>query len=166
MLDTRTINVFLPWAFLAVAVGALGTAYISELGFGYEPCVLCLYQRVPYAAIAVIGIATLFLTGIVWRRAATLLAAGLFTIGAGIAFYHVGVEQYWWESAAPCGGGVTVTNTEDFLAALQQKPEKSCAEADWTFLGVSMATYNVAFSLFLAGASLFVWRRLRQAGTV
>ncbi len=163
MTETRTLMALLPWGLLASAVGALGTAYIAELGFGYEPCVLCLYQRVPYALIAAIGLGTLFLTGIVWRRFAALAASATFAIGAAIAFYHVGVEQLWWTSAAPCGAaGIDVSNTQDFLAALQQKPEKSCGDIDWTLFGISMATYNVAVSALLAGASFLVWMRLRK----
>ena len=45
-----------PIAILAASVGALGFAYISETVFGLEPCVLCLYQRVPYAATGIVAV--------------------------------------------------------------------------------------------------------------
>lgn len=165
MIDTRFMMNMLPWVLLAAATGALGTAYIAQFAFGYEPCVLCVYQRIPYAVIAAIGLASLFMGQVVWRRYAALAAALTFAVGAAIAFYHVGVEQLWWESAAPCGaGGVDVNTTQDFLEALQQKPEKSCGDIDWTLFGVSMATYNVVVSVLLAGASLLVWTHLRKEG--
>lgn len=44
----------LPFAFL-VSAGALGVALISQFGFGTYPCDLCIYQRIPYAAIAVLA---------------------------------------------------------------------------------------------------------------
>jgi len=72
----------------------------------------------------------------------------------------------WWTSAAPCGAsGAAVTSTEDLLAALQKKPEKSCGDIDWTLFGISMATYNVAVSFAFAVASLWAWRRMDEAGT-
>ena len=87
-----------------------------------------------------------------------MLSGIVFLVGAGIAFYHVGVEQHWWASAASCGNnGGDVPKTIDELRQLlmQAKPAKACDEVDWTLFGLSMATYNVPFSLgSLWGAKL------------
>lgn len=160
-MDTRTISQWLPWTLLAAAAAALGTAYTAQLGFGYEPCVLCLYQRIPYAVIAVLGVSAIFMTQPDRQRLITALSALTFAVSAGIALYHVGVEQHWWTSAAPCGAsGAAVSSTEDFLAALQEKPENSCGDIDWTLFGVSMATYNTVISALLAVLSIWAWRQL------
>ncbi len=160
-MDTRTISQWLPWTLLVAAAAALGTAYTAQLGFGYEPCVLCLYQRIPYAVIAVLGVSAIFMTQPDRQRLITALSALTFAVSAGIALYHVGVEQHWWTSAAPCGAsGAAVSSTEDFLAALQEKPEKSCGDIDWTLFGVSMATYNTVISALLAVLSIWAWRQL------
>lgn len=164
MPDNQTLIRYLPWALLAAAIGPLATAYIAEFGYGYDPCVLCLYQRVPYAVIIVLGILALVLGSDAARRWIVLLAALTFLTGAGIAFYHVGVEQLWWTSAAPCGSsGEALTSTQDLLAALQTKPVKSCGEIDWTLFGISMATYNVVVSFVFAALAFCVWRRLTGA---
>ena len=156
---SRTVSLVM----IASAVIALGTAYIAQYAFGYEPCVLCLYQRVPYAIIGVIGIIGLFWCAPEKMHWVALFASAVFLVGAGIAFYHVGVEQAWWISVAPCGGGAgDIANTQDLLAALQEKPAKSCGDIDWTLFGISMATYNVAASLVLAGAAFGAWRRLTE----
>jgi len=148
---------------IASAVIALGTAYTAQYVFGYEPCVLCLYQRVPYALIGVIGIITLFWCAPEKMPVITVFACLVFLVSAGISFYHVGVEQTWWISVAPCGGGAgEIASTQDLLAALQQKPAKSCGDIEWTLFGVSMATYNVAVSLALAGAAFGTWRRMKE----
>jgi len=163
MEHSNTLVRFLPWALLIAALAPLGTAYTAELAFGYEPCVLCLYQRIPYGIIIVLGIAALFVTRADLKRHLVLFAGLVFLAGSGIALYHVGVEQNWWTSAAPCGaGGATVTTTEDLFAALQQKPEKSCGDIDWTLFGVSMATYNVAFSFLCALAAFGAWRKMQE----
>ncbi len=161
--NSTTIIRFLPWALIAAAAGPLGTAYIAEFAFGYEPCVLCLYQRIPYGIIAVLGIAVLFITRADLKRHLVLFAGVVFLSGSAVALYHVGVEQHWWTSAAPCGAsGAALTTTEDLFAALQKKAEKSCGDIDWTLFGVSMATYNVAVSFLCALASFWAWRRLQE----
>ncbi len=165
MPDAAVINRFLPYALLIAAGGPLAVAYIAQFGFGYEPCVLCLYQRVPYWGVIGLGVLASFLAAPEMRRWIAFAAGLAFLTGAGIAFYHVGVEQLWWTSAAPCGASGTVTGTQDFLAQLQQKPEKSCGDIDWTLFGVSMATYNVGVSLALVVASFFAWRRLNDASS-
>ncbi len=164
MPDAKIIDRYLALALLIAAGGPLVTAYISQFGFGYEPCVLCIYQRIPYGVVIALGLLALFVKKPEIRQLIPLFAGLAFLTGAGIALYHVGVEQHWWESAAPCGagGGLATTSTEDFLAALQKKPEKSCGDIDWTLFGISMATYNVGVSLALAIASLFAWRRLNN----
>lgn len=154
-----------PFAILAAAVGALGTAYTAELGFGIEPCPLCLYQRIPYAVAGMLALGAL-LAPRGWARAvAVALAGAVFAVGAGIAFHHVGVEQHWWTSVAACGvgGAAPEPKTVDELRALlQAAPAKACDELDWTLFGVSMATYNVAASLALAVGSFWGAERIRR----
>jgi len=164
MSEQVTASRLLPWFLLACCVVPLGTAYTAQLGFGYDPCALCLYQRVPYGVIGALAILSFFLKTSEMRSRIALVAGVVFLIGSGIALYHVGVEQHWWTSAAPCGSsGEAITTTEDFLAALQKKPVKSCGDIDWTLFGISMATYNVAASLFFALTSLWAWRKLSGA---
>lgn len=151
----------LPALLLAAAAAALGTAYTAQWGFGYEPCVLCLYQRLPYAAIAALGLAAAVWRGAGAQRTIALLAGLTFLVSAAIAGYHVGVEQQWWASAASCGGDTSFKplSTDDFMSQLRSKPEKSCGDIDWTLFGVSMATYNAVVSAVLAAAVFAGWRR-------
>ncbi len=134
-------------AFLVLAgAGPLAIAYYAQFFQAAEPCILCLYQRVPFALITVAGL-------VAWFRPTLaplmgMLAGVLFLSGMGIAIYHVGVEQHWWVSS--CTGALP---TEMSIADFQKQllvPEKACDDIDWTLFGVSMATYNVAYSLMLA----------------
>ncbi len=165
-------NRWAPLLILAASVGALANAYTAEYAFGVEPCVLCLYQRIPYALAGVLGFGALVLpagpSGNRTRSRAVMLAGFVFLAGAGIAFYHVGVEQHWWVSAAACGeaagpwgdgGPKTVAELQQMLS---QKPPKACDEVDWTLFGLSMATYNVAVSLALAWGSIWASARIRK----
>ncbi|MBC8337480.1 MAG: disulfide bond formation protein B [Alphaproteobacteria bacterium] len=158
-----------PFAIFAVSAAALANAYTAQYAFDVEPCILCLYQRIPYAVAGVLGLAALVLprgdTENLWRSWAVMAAGLAFLIGAGIAFYHVGVEQHWWASAAGCGGG-GVDNGPATVEELQRmlrniKPVKACDEVDWTLFGLSMATYNVPASLALAVGSFWGAARIR-----
>jgi len=94
----------LPLAWLIATVTTLGSLYYSNVQ-GYEPCVLCWYQRICiYPWTVVLAIAA-------WRRdaAVRVYAIPVLAIGAGIAAYHSWVQAYPPESgtafctaSAPC----------------------------------------------------------------
>ncbi len=155
----------IPMAILAASVGALAVAYIAEVVFGLEPCILCLYQRVPYAATGILAILALGLpprSGV--RAASVALCGAVFVAGAGVAVYHVGVEQHWWAGTAACGSALPAEMTVEVLRAqLAAGPSKPCDQVDWTLFGISFAGYNLMASLALAAFSLAGARRLMKA---
>jgi len=163
LIPELSLRRYVPLALLVISIGALGNAYAAQFLFDLEPCILCLYQRVPYAVVGVLGVAGYVLRDSQYLGSITALAGAVLLIGAGIAFYHVGVEQHWWASAASCGGGAPdqAISMNQFQTMLQQKPEKACDEVDWTLFGLSMATYNVVVSLGLGLAALWTVKRLR-----
>jgi disulfide bond formation protein DsbB len=131
---------------------ALGTALIAQYGFDLEPCVLCVYQRIPYVAVIGIGLVTFLLPG-ADRRAVIYLIALVFLCSAGVAFYHNGVEQHWWVAATSCaagGGGILSTTIEQLQSMLTGKLPKPCDAIDWTLFGLSITVYNTVASLALA----------------
>ena len=89
----------------ALGIAMLGGAFAFQHWGGLAPCVLCIYQRWPWVAVILLGS-----LAVVFRRrpaaAHTLLglAALAMLVGAGIAGFHVGVEQYWWAGTAECSG--------------------------------------------------------------
>ena len=150
-----------PLLLAAVGAGALVMAYVAQYGFDLEPCILCLYQRIPYAVVAILGF-----IGMRWPhmvRHVFALAALVFVAGAAIAFYHVGVEQNWWASATGCTGELSASlTTADLLQSLESAPPKPCDAVDWTVFGVSMAGWNVVFSSIAAAAALYARARLQE----
>lgn len=144
--------------FLA-SVGSLAIAFAGEHLFGLEPCILCLYERVPYAVAAVLaGMALATPADGAWRIRLMALAALVFLVGAGLAFYHVGVEQHWWRSVAGCEGSL-MTGVED-LRGLGASDLKPCDRVDWRLFGLSLAAYNVIVSLALAAVCILTVRAL------
>ena len=164
-LTEPTLNRYLPIILLGIAVTALGSAFTAEFLYSLEPCVLCNYQRVPFAILGVLGLLAFLFEGRVAMTAITALAGVVLLIGAGLASYHVGVEQHWWASVASCGdsGPDHALSMNEFQALLQQKPEKACGEVDWTVFGISMASYNAVLSGVLGLGGLWAANRMRAA---
>jgi disulfide bond formation protein DsbB len=152
-------------AVLAASVLILGSAFAFQFIGGLQPCELCLWQRYPYAiAIGLSGIGFgLARAGVERRLLAILLAlCGLtLLIGAGIAVFHVGVEQKWWEGTSACVGHLSGAATADDLRQrLLAAPVVRCDEPAWTLFGISMAGYNAALALTLGIASFAFARKL------
>jgi disulfide bond formation protein DsbB len=154
---------------LAAAVIILGTALASQYFGGLKPCVLCIWQRYPYAI--VIGLAGLGLglsrvpgMGIgVLATLAALIALAMI-VDAGIAAYHVGVEQHWWQGTSGCTGTTGAARTaEDLARQLKATPVVRCDEVAWSFLGISMAGYNFVAASTLALFSGAAARQMFQA---
>lgn len=132
---------------LAIAIATLAAAYGSQYIGGLAPCELCLYQRWPWwAAIALLLASFIPAIGPAGRGALVTLAGIGLIAGAGIAFYHVGVEQHWWAGPAACAGGAQPTSFAE-LQKMMHEPVPRCDEPAWSMLGISMAGYNGLLSL-------------------
>ncbi len=145
---------------LAAALFALVFALTAQYGFGFKPCVLCLWQRVPYALVLPIALIGLLHVRLKPWRGALLLACALCFLGdAGIAAFHFGVEQRWWLGTTGCAIHASgATEPATLRLALLASPVARCDEIAWRFLGLSMTGWNFlyAFSLSLLTAVL-VW---------
>ncbi|WP_448188794.1 disulfide bond formation protein B [Azospirillum sp. sgz301742] len=150
----------LPALLLALAAaGVLGAAFVFQYGFGYQPCVLCIWQRWPYAAVLAFSITTLAFPR--WRGVgdAMLVASGFALLAnVGIASYHVGVEQHWWASGCSVTGAAMTL--EEMRAQIMSAPVVRCDDIQWSLFGITMAGYNVAVSLVL---SVFAFASARTA---
>lgn len=145
---------------LAVALlsaASLGAAFVAQYGFGLAPCELCIWQRWPYAASILLGLAALLLPR--WRAPLLVLAALSFAAGAGIAVFHVGVEEKWWQGLASCSGAPTPKSLEELRVQLMTAPVVRCDEAAFRFLGLSMAGWNVIWAALLAVFTAIAARR-------
>lgn len=142
---------------LATAAAALGGALISQYGFDFAPCELCVLQRWPYVAGLITGAVAIALRARP-RLSATALALTTlaFLTSIGFAVWHSGVE--WGFIAPPDCGGETDFSNQSADALMSWDFERACDLRTEFFLGLSMANWNVLVSLLLtalfAGATL------------
>jgi disulfide bond formation protein DsbB len=146
-------------AALALLVGALGFEYLGRL----PPCEMCMWQRYPHIAAAVVGIGGFLLVrtaGLPESVAAAivLFAALLIAVSGAIGVYHAGVEWQWWQGPQSCTGpAFHATGPLDLNA-----PVVRCDHAAWRLFGISLAGYNAVLSLAIAAAGTYLVIRTRR----
>jgi disulfide bond formation protein DsbB len=154
-----------PLVMMAVCISALAIAFVAQFAYGENPCVLCLWQRVPFAiAILVSGLAYLLRNKPILVHRSFIFLALLFLVEMGIAFFHSGVELHWWLGTDGCTVEPLKLDQLDPAAvreAMLHAPVARCDVISWTFLGYSMANWNVLFSLGLSVFSLMAAHGVR-----
>lgn len=138
-----------------ISAASLGFALVSQYGFNLQPCELCRLQRIPFILATGLGTVTFFLSG---RKAAMgiTLSALTFLTGAGIAAFHVGVEQKWWTGTTACGSPLPLgASIEELERIIMAAPVVRCDAIAFEFLGISMAGYNFILSTVLGIVLLF-----------
>jgi disulfide bond formation protein DsbB len=141
-----------PLLLLLGSGGLLLGALFFQYAMNLAPCPLCHYQRWPHIAVVTLAAGALAI-GPGPLRPWLLGLIGLALLAtAGIGVFHVGVEQKWWAGLTVCEGGAddAPLGVGDLTKALNQRPAPRCDQNAWSFLGLSMAGWNVVISLALA----------------
>jgi disulfide bond formation protein DsbB len=142
----------------AIAVGGtltIAAVYYFQYVLGYQPCPLCLEQR--KAFYVCVPLAALLWLGADHGASRKVMAAGFAVIAiamlwnTGLSAYHAGVEWKLWAGPVECSGPVSSFGSAGgLLKSLQEIHIPRCDQAAWTFLGISLAGYDVPVSLGLA----------------
>ena len=125
---------------------ALASAYFIEHVLGYQPCNLCLIERIPYGlAIILVTIIFIFKKN---EKFFVLLLILTFIFAFVISFYHYGIEQGFFQETSVCGvRKLTESITkEDLLKQLNEKPV-SCKDVTFKIFGLSLTSINIVISL-------------------
>lgn len=144
--------------FATLALGAFGLVAVGmelQTLLRLAPCPLCIFQRLLYLVIGVLGLAGVFLPALrlLWCVLVALVGLG----GAGVAAY-----QSWMQAfphlATECGF-TEPTAIERLVDALGLAwpglflATGFCTSRDWEFLGLSMANWSFFVFLGMAGFS-------------
>jgi disulfide bond formation protein DsbB len=125
---------------------ALISAFFIEHALGYQPCNLCLIERIPYG-LSIIIIMVAFLTK-KNQKFLVLLLILTFIFSLAISFYHYGIEQGFFQESSICGlKDFTESITkEDLLKQLSEKTI-SCRDVTFRIFGLSLTSINIVISL-------------------
>ena len=135
----------------AISFSMILFALISEYVFGFAPCSLCLIQRYPHILVAVTSVWLIFFrTHNVFLYPVNTLVMALSII---LASYHVGVEQSIFQGPQSCSSSnlslVSEKSAEALLKEILNTSVIRCNEVTWSFMGLSMATWNFILSIAL-----------------
>ena len=113
-------------------------ALYIEFFLGYEPCKLCIYQRVPYLiAIIFTFLGISYFKNIIWFS--SLIISG----------YHVGIEKEIFKEFSGCtSDSINITDKNELLKLLNSKVN-SCKNVDFKFFGLPLATINFLLSFVI-----------------
>jgi protein dithiol:quinone oxidoreductase len=148
-----------------VCVVLLAYALYVQYQLFIDPCPLCVLQRIAFIALALV-----FATGALHgpgsrlgRRLYALVAAIPALVGAGIAAWHVRLQNLPPDQVPSCGmgwEGMVQTLPIHQAVARAFTGSGECAEVDWAFLGLSMPGWTLLWFVALAAWALWAgWRR-------
>jgi disulfide bond formation protein DsbB len=143
-ISLKNITFFL----LFCSIFALVLAYIAQYVFDYQPCILCLYQRLPFFSVIGFSLLSLFfLKQKKLQKFVIFFCAFFLAINAGIAVYQVGVEQKVFAGPSTCSSKNLdkITDLKELEEALKATKAVRCDEPELFFLGLSMASWNLIY---------------------
>ena len=131
-----------------ISILALASALFIEHALGYQPCNLCILERIPYLmAIIIIVLNYKFIH---LEKYFIRLLILIFLAATILTLYHLGIEQGFIEESLVCDlkNGSNLLSKEDILKQLQEK-NVNCKDVTFKILGLSLTTYNILISLLI-----------------
>lgn len=159
----RRVNI----AAAAACAGMLAYALFSQHYLGYEPCPLCIFQRVGIFALGLVfAVAALHHPrsrggARVYAALIALAAAG----SAGVAGRHVYIQMLPPGTVPSCGAPLEVMLEFSPLFDVVRRvltASGECGTVDWTFLGLAMPAWVLIAALGLGVVGVAVNAVLRE----
>ena len=144
-----------------ISILSLTSAYFIEYILGYQPCNLCLIERIPYG----LGILLVILYYILKKseQFIGLLLIIIFAFSLIISLYHFGIEQGFFKESPVC----KIINNSDILSKeelLKQLNEKtvSCKDVTFRIFGLSLTSINIILSLLFIIILLKIFKKYEK----
>ena len=140
---------------------AIVTAFFIEYILGYQPCNLCLIERIPYG-LSIILIIINYITKID-EKFIILLLALIFVFSFLISIYHFGIEQGYFKESTVCG----LNNTNDIISKKElllqlSKQTISCKDVTFRIFGLSLTSINIIISLIITIMSIKIYAKYEK----
>lgn len=143
--NQKSILIFLFFSSFA----ALSAAYISQYFFNLQPCLLCLYQRVPFFLVIILSFFSFFLLNRKWQNFAIKIAILILFINVALAFYHVGVEHKIFLFEKCSDMSTNITDINQLKEYLTNTKAVRCDQPQFVLFKISMAGWNLIYCLFI-----------------
>ena len=151
MSDQNIKNMFI--VILSLSFFSLAAALYIEYVLGIKPCILCIYQRIPYAIALLISVCAFFINN---KKILLVILALTFIVSALISGYHVSIEKGFIEPIFSCtSDNINSLEKEEILKSLNNiRP--NCKDVDFSLFGISLATLNLINSFVLTVVIVYI----------
>ena len=138
-------EVYLKIIFL-ISFIAIISAYYIEYILGYQPCNLCLIERIPYAlGLLILIINFKFKNN---EKFLVLLLILTFFFSLLISVYHFGIEEDFFHESSICDvkNSNSILSKQELLLELQKK-RVSCKDVTFRIFGLSLTSINIIINI-------------------
>ena len=142
---------------LIISILALISAYFIEYFLGYQPCNLCLLERIPYALSIIIILANFKFK--FNDKSILLVLIIIFVVSALLSIYHLGIEQGLIEESFVCSTKDNLNLNKEQLLQELQKMNISCKNVAFTIFGLSLTTYNMLLSVIISATLIKIYAK-------
>ena len=142
---------------LIISILALTSAYFIEYFLGYQPCNLCLLERIPYALSIIIILANFTIK--FNDKYVLLVLIVIFILSALLSIYHFGIEQGLIEESFVCSTKDNLNLSKEQLLEELQKMNISCKNVAFTIFGLSLTTYNILLSVIISATLIKIYAK-------
>ena len=125
---------------------AIISAYYIEYILGYQPCNLCLIERIPYAlGLLILTINFKFKNN---EKFLVILLMLTFFFSLLISVYHFGIEEGFFQESTICDvkNSTSILSKQELLLELQ-KNRISCKDVTFRIFGLSLTSINIFINL-------------------
>ena len=132
--------------FFVSLISIISALYI-EYVLKYQPCKLCIYQRLPY-------LTAIFVSFIGFNYSNNdkilIVIIMIFTLSTVLSGYHFGIENSIFDELSACTNELSdILNKSKLLESLNKTMPVNCKDATLKILGVSLAAINTIFSILI-----------------
>ena len=149
------------WFTVAAACCALllGFAMYSQDAWFLEPCPLCIFQRIGFAAMGMVALlAAIHGPQRTGQWIYTILFTSASAFGVAVAARHVWLQSLPADQVPECGPGLNYMLENFPLAEVLStvlNGSGSCAEVSWSFMGLSMPWWTLIWYIGLGLLTLW-----------
>ena len=133
---------------LIISIFSIISAYFIEYVLGYQPCNLCLIERIPYA----LAIILIFVNYTIKKdeKFLIVLLIIIFIFSFSISVYHFGIEQGFFKESTVCGvkNAAEILSKEEIIKQLNKK-SVSCKDVTFRIFGLSLTSINIFISVII-----------------
>ena len=129
-----------------ISLLSLLVALYIEFFLDYQPCKLCIYQRVPYLiAIFITFLGFSYSKNLLWLYVLLLIFFSSFLLSG----YHVGIEQEIFKEFSGCTADSLEVIDKNELLKILNSEINSCKNVNFKIFGLSLATINFLLSFVI-----------------